>query len=105
MQPTPQELKRGRMTPSTHGSYRGYPHLDTHEPLKRAMEHYGPDRCVRSSNFSNALWSKGISYTQTLTLFTKDCAFLRWLGNQLSENSPQRQCRNYFRCQLVRRVG
>jgi predicted TIM-barrel fold metal-dependent hydrolase len=43
-----------------------------HDPLKRVIDMFGPDRCVWGSNFPNALWSKGTSYQQNLTLFTEE---------------------------------
>jgi predicted TIM-barrel fold metal-dependent hydrolase len=63
---------RAKLTPGTHGSGRVYPHEDMHDPLKRVIDYFGPDRCVWGSNFPNALWSKGTSYTQNLTLFTEE---------------------------------
>ena len=61
-----------KLTPGTHGSQRVYPHEDMHDPLKRVIDMFGPDRCVWGSNFPNALWSKGTSYRQNLTLFTEE---------------------------------
>lgn len=61
-----------KLTSGTHGSYRVYPYVDMHGPLKRVIEAFGPDRCVWGSNFPNALWSKGASYAQNLHLFVKE---------------------------------
>jgi predicted TIM-barrel fold metal-dependent hydrolase len=61
-----------KLTPGTHGSQRVYPHEDMHDPLKRVIDMFGSDRCVWGSNFPNALWSKGTSYRQNLTLFTEE---------------------------------
>ncbi len=61
-----------KLTSGTHGSYRVYPHVDMHEPLKRVIAAFGPERCVWGSNFPNALWSKGTSYAQNLHLFVKE---------------------------------
>ena len=61
-----------KLTPGAPGSGRVYPHEDMHDPLKRVIEYFGPDRCVWGSNFPNALWSKGTSYAQNLTLFTEE---------------------------------
>ncbi len=41
-------------------------------PLRRVIEACTPDRCVWGSNFPNALWSKGTSYAQNLSLFTEE---------------------------------
>ncbi|MDA1280023.1 MAG: amidohydrolase family protein [Chloroflexi bacterium] len=60
-----------KLTSGTHGSARVYPHEDMHTPLKRVIEAFTPDRCVWGSNFPNALWSKGTSYAQNLSLFTE----------------------------------
>jgi predicted TIM-barrel fold metal-dependent hydrolase len=61
-----------KLTFGTHGSARVYPHEDMHRPLKQVIEFFGPDRCVWGSNFPNALWSKGDTYRQNLTLFTEE---------------------------------
>ena len=61
-----------KLTPGTHGSGRVYPHEDMHTPLKRVIDYFGVNRCVWGSNFPNALWSKGTSYAQNLTLFTEE---------------------------------
>jgi L-fuconolactonase len=61
-----------KLTPGTHGSQRVYPHEDMHDPLNRVIDMFGPNRCVWGSNFPNALWSKGTSYHQNLTLFTEE---------------------------------
>ncbi|MDP6667201.1 MAG: amidohydrolase family protein [Dehalococcoidia bacterium] len=61
-----------KLTSGTHGSARVFPHEDMHAPLKRVIEVFTPDRCVWGSNFPNALWSKGTSYAQNLSLFTEE---------------------------------
>jgi predicted TIM-barrel fold metal-dependent hydrolase len=61
-----------KLTSGTHGSPRIYPHEDMHAPLKRVIDAFSPDRCVWGSNFPNALWSKGTSYAQNLSLFTDE---------------------------------
>ena len=79
LEPTLTALKRlsalpnvhAKLTCGTHGSYRIYPHVDMHRPLKQVIEWFTPDRCVWGSNFPNALWSKGTSYRENLTLFTE----------------------------------
>ena len=69
-----------KLTSGTHGSARVYPHEDMHGPLKRVIDAFTPDRCVWGSNFPNALWSKGTSYAQNLSLFTDE------LGLSQSDN-------------------
>lgn len=61
-----------KLTAGTHGSYRVYPYVDMHDPLKRVIEAFSPKRCVWGSNFPNALWSKGATYAQNLHLFVKE---------------------------------
>jgi L-fuconolactonase len=61
-----------KLTSGAHGSASVYPHEDMHTPLKRVIEAFTPDRCVWGSNFPNALWSKGASYAQNLSLFTDE---------------------------------
>ena len=43
-----------------------------HELLKQVIDTFTPNRCVWGSNFPNALWSKGTSYAQNLSLFTDE---------------------------------
>ncbi|MBM3959900.1 MAG: hypothetical protein FJ314_09070 [SAR202 cluster bacterium] len=59
-----------KLTSGTHGSARVYPHTDMHAPLRKVIDWFGPGRCVWGSNFPNALWSKGTSYVENLSLFT-----------------------------------
>jgi predicted TIM-barrel fold metal-dependent hydrolase len=61
-----------KLTSGTHGSARVYPHEDMHGPLKRVIDAFTPQRCVWGSNFPNALWSKGTTYAQNLSLFTDE---------------------------------
>jgi len=61
-----------KLTSGTHGSARIYPHEDMHGLLKQVIDTFTPDRCVWGSNFPNALWSKGTSYAQNLSLFTDE---------------------------------
>tara|TARA_B100000029_G_scaffold512841_1_gene610614 strand:+ start:571 stop:1395 length:825 start_codon:yes stop_codon:yes gene_type:complete len=67
-----------KLTSGTHGSARIYPHEDMHAPLKRVIDAFGPERCVWGSNFPNTLWSKGTSYAQNLTLFTKELGLSKY---------------------------
>jgi predicted TIM-barrel fold metal-dependent hydrolase len=61
-----------KLTSGTHGSTRVYPHEDMHAPLNRVIEAFTPQRCVWGSNFPNALWSKGTTYAENLSLFTNE---------------------------------
>ena len=78
LEPTLVALKRlstqpnihAKLTCGTHGSYRIFPHVDMHGPLKSVIEWFSPNRCVWRSNFPNALWSKGTTYRENLTMFT-----------------------------------
>ena len=61
-----------KLTPGAMGSSEAYPHRDMHEPLKRVIEYFGPERCAWGACFPNARWTKGTSYRQNLTLFTEE---------------------------------
>jgi predicted TIM-barrel fold metal-dependent hydrolase len=61
-----------KLTSGSHGSARVYPHEDMHGLLRQVIDAFTPDRCVWGSNFPNALWSKGTSYAQNLSLFTDE---------------------------------
>lgn len=70
-----------KLTCGTHGSYRVYPYVDMHEPLKRVISAFTPERCMWGSNFPNTLWSKGATYAQNLHLFVRE------LGLELPEKA------------------
>ena len=80
LEPTLAALKRLSALPNMHakltcgasGSARRYPHVDMHDPLKRVIGWFTPDRCVWGSCFPNARWTAGTSYEQNLTLFTHE---------------------------------
>lgn len=61
-----------KLTPGAMGSSEAYPHRDMHEPLKRVVEYFGPERCAWGACFPNARWTKGTSYRQNLKLFTEE---------------------------------
>jgi len=61
-----------KLTSGSHGSARVYPHEDMHGLLMQVIDAFTPDKCVWGSNFPNALWSKGTSYAQNLSLFTDE---------------------------------
>ncbi len=61
-----------KLTCGASGSARPYPHVDMHDPLKRVIGWFTPDRCVWGSCFPNARWTAGTSYEQNLTLFTRE---------------------------------
>jgi L-fuconolactonase len=49
-----------------------YPFRDLHDPCKRIIAAYGPERCVWGSNFPCELWTPKASYGQNLRLFTEE---------------------------------
>ena len=61
-----------KLTCGATGSSRAYPHEDMHNPLKQVIEYFGPERCLWGSDFPNALWTRGTSYGQNLSLFTEE---------------------------------
>lgn len=54
------------------GSLEEYPHRDMHEPCKRIIAAYGPDRCVWGNSYPCELWTPRSSYSQNLRLFTHE---------------------------------
>ena len=79
-----------KLTSGTHGSARVYPHEDMHVPLKRVIDAFGPERCVWGSNFPNALWSKGTTYVQNLSLFTDELGLSQWEQEQILGGTAER---------------
>lgn len=54
------------------GSTEDYPFRDMHEPCRRIIAAYGPERCVWGSAFPCELWTPKSSYAQNLRLFTHE---------------------------------
>jgi predicted TIM-barrel fold metal-dependent hydrolase len=54
------------------GSAQKYPFRDLHEPCRRVIRAFGPDRCVWGSNFPCELWCPNVTYAQHLGLFTHE---------------------------------
>jgi L-fuconolactonase len=54
------------------GSAQAYPFRDLHEPCRRVIRAFGPDRCVWGSNFPCELWCPNVTYAQHLGLFTHE---------------------------------
>ena len=54
------------------GSAQKYPFRDLHEPCRRVIQVFGPDRCVWGSNFPCELWCPNVTYAQHLRLFTHE---------------------------------
>jgi L-fuconolactonase len=54
------------------GSVEEYPFRDMHEPCKRIIAAFGPERCVWGSNFPCELWTPKSNYAQNLRLFTHE---------------------------------
>ena len=61
-----------KLTCAHGGSDEPWPHADMHEPLKKVIELFGPERCVWGSDFPQALWTPGTSYDQHVRLFTEE---------------------------------
>jgi predicted TIM-barrel fold metal-dependent hydrolase len=53
------------------GSAEAYPFRDMHEPCRKIIAAYSPDRCVWGSDFPNELWTPKATYAQNLRLFTE----------------------------------
>ena len=54
------------------GSVEKNPFRDMHEPCKRIIAAYGPERCVWGSSFPCELWTPKATYAQNLRLFTHE---------------------------------
>ena len=54
------------------GSAQRYPFQDMHDPLKRFIDAYGPERCVWGSDFPTALWCPKVDYAGHLRLFQEE---------------------------------
>jgi predicted TIM-barrel fold metal-dependent hydrolase len=54
------------------GSAERYPFRDMHEPCRKIIGAYTPDRCVWGSDFPCELWTPKATYSQNLRLFTED---------------------------------
>jgi len=64
------------------GSVEEYPFRDMHEPCRRIIAAYSPERCVWGSSFPCELWTPKSNYAQNLRLFTHEMR----LANAAKEN-------------------
>jgi predicted TIM-barrel fold metal-dependent hydrolase len=51
------------------GSAEGYPFRDMHEPCRKIVDAYTPDRCIWGSDFPCELWTPKSTYAQNLEVF------------------------------------
>ncbi len=51
------------------GSKTGYPCADMHEPCRRIIEAFGPERCIWGSDFPCELWMPRVTYAEHLDIF------------------------------------
>jgi predicted TIM-barrel fold metal-dependent hydrolase len=80
LEPTLKDLERLAKLPRLHakltfiptGTAEEYPCRDMHEPCRRIIAAFGPDRCVWGSNFPCELWNPKVTYTQHLAIFTRE---------------------------------
>jgi predicted TIM-barrel fold metal-dependent hydrolase len=54
------------------GSAEPYPFRDMHEPCRKIINAYTPDRCIWGSDFPCELWTPKATYAQNLRLFTDE---------------------------------
>jgi predicted TIM-barrel fold metal-dependent hydrolase len=54
------------------GSVEDYPFRDMHEPCRKIIAAYTPDRCVWGSDFPCELWTPKATYSQNLLLITQE---------------------------------
>ena len=80
LEPTLKDLERLARLPNVNakltfipsGSAEAYPCRDMHEPCRRIIAAFGPDRCVWGSNFPCELWNPKVTYAQHLAIFTRE---------------------------------
>ena len=76
------------------GSVENYPFRDMHEPCRKIIAAYTPDRCVWGSDFPCELWTPKATYSQNLLLITQELG----LGTAAKEAILGRTARRlYFR--------
>jgi predicted TIM-barrel fold metal-dependent hydrolase len=54
------------------GTAEPYPCRDMHDPCRRVIAAFGPQRCVWGSNFPCELWNPKVTYAQHLAIFTRE---------------------------------
>ena len=68
------------------GSAENYPFADMHEPCRKLIAAFGPDRCVWGSDFPCELWCPKATYAEHLRVFTHemglDAEAKRWVVGQ-----------------------
>ena len=80
LEPTLKDLERLARLPKVHakltfiptGTAEAYPCRDMHDPCRRVIAAFGPDRCVWGSNFPCELWNPKVTYAQHLAIFTRE---------------------------------
>jgi predicted TIM-barrel fold metal-dependent hydrolase len=80
LEPTLKDMKRLAKLPKVHakltfiptGTAEMYPCRDMHDPCRRVIAAFGPERCVWGSNFPCELWNPKVTYAQHLAIFTRE---------------------------------
>ena len=54
------------------GSANQFPFTEMHDPCKRIIEAFGPDRCVWGSDFPTELWCPKTDYANHLDIFREE---------------------------------
>ncbi|MGE3821546.1 MAG: amidohydrolase, partial [Isosphaeraceae bacterium] len=80
LEPTLGALERLARRPNLHakltfiptGTAEAYPCRDLHEPCRRVIAAFGPERCVWGSNFPCELWNPKVTYAQHLAIFQRE---------------------------------
>ena len=94
LEPTLAALERLARLPRLHakltfipsGTAEPYPCRDMHDPCRRVIAAFGPERCVWGSNFPCELWNPKVTYAQHLAIFTRELG----LGIRGEEGDPGR---------------
>ena len=80
LEPMLKALERLARLPTLHaklafiptGTAEAYPCRDMHDPCRRVIAAFGPERCVWGSNFPCELWNPKVTYAQHLAIFTRE---------------------------------
>jgi predicted TIM-barrel fold metal-dependent hydrolase len=80
LEPTLKDLERLARLPRVHakltfiptGTAEPYPCREMHEPCRRVIAAFGPERCVWGSDFPCELWCPKVTYAQHLAIFTRE---------------------------------
>ena len=98
MGPTLRDLERMARLPNVHaklsfiptGSAEAYPCRDMHEPCRRVIAAFTPERCVWGSDFPCELWCPKVTYAQHLAILSSELGLApAWKSSILGETAQR----------------